>query len=150
MYRRILVPTDGSTLSRKAVKAAIAFAKACGATVTLLHVTRQHQVFLDESFVVPVTTSPSLRKEFKRQVAVLARELLDRSCRMASAAGIECDAVAVAGDSVHEAILDQARKYRCDLIIMASHGRRGLMRALLGSETAKVLVHGRIPVLVVR
>lgn len=150
MYQRILVPSDGSKLSDRAVSEAVNFAKAIGAKITVLHVMPKSQMFLDESFVVPVTTSQSLKDRFKKQVAVLAEEILDKARAQAAAAGVECDAIAVASDSPFDAIIKRTVKSNCDLIVMASHGRRGLSGVLLGSETSKVLVHSRIPVLVVR
>jgi nucleotide-binding universal stress UspA family protein len=150
MYRHILLPTDGSKLSDKAARQAIALAKKLGASITALHVMPTEQMFLDQSFVTPVTISPSLKSEFKKQAALGSKELLEKLRAQAAAAGVECQTVSAAADSPYRAILKQATTSGCDLIMMASHGRKGISGVLLGSETAKVLAHSKIPVLVVR
>lgn len=150
MYKNILVPTDGSKLSVAAVKQAVKFAGSIGAKITVLHVTPEYQMFLDEGFVVPGTTSPSLKEQFKEQAAARSKEILDAVRAEAAAGGVRCEGVSVASSSPYDSIIEQARKSKCDLIMMASHGRRGLSGLLLGSETSKVLVHSKIPVLVVR
>jgi nucleotide-binding universal stress UspA family protein len=150
MYRRILFPTDGSERSDRAARQAIALAKALGASITALHAVPTEQMFLEESFVTPVTISPSLKNQFKKQAALASKEILDKVRAQAAAAGVECEALSDAGDSPYRAILEQAKRLNCDLIMMASHGRKGVAGALLGSETAKVLAHSEIPVLVVR
>lgn len=150
MYQHILLPTDGSKRSDRAARQAIALAKALGAKITALHVIPTEQMFLDQSFVTPVTISPSLKSQFKKQAALGSKELLERLRAQAAAAGVECDVLSDAGDSPYRTILKQAKRLRCDLIMMASHGRKGISGALLGSETAKVLAHSEIPVLVVR
>jgi nucleotide-binding universal stress UspA family protein len=150
MYRHILLPTDGSKLSDRAVREAVRLAKTLGAKITALHVMPTQQMLLDEFFVVPVTTSQSLKSEFKKQAALRSKEILENVRRQGAAGGVECETVSAASDSPYKAILEQATKSGCDLIMMASHGRKGLAGVLLGSETAKVLVHSKIPVLVVR
>jgi len=150
MYRRILLPTDGSKLSDRAVKEAVKLAKTLGAKITALHLMPTEQMFLDQSFVTPVTISQSLKNQFKKQVALRSKEILENVRRKAGAAGVQCEMVSAASDSPYKAILKQATKSGCDLIMMASHGRRGISGVLLGSETAKVLLHSKIPVLVVR
>ena len=150
MFKSILVPTDGSKLSAKAVEVAINLAKSFGAKITMLQVMPKNQMFLDEGFVVPTTTSRSLITQFKKQTTARSKEILDEARTEATAAGVQCEAVLVASSSPYDAIIKQARKSRCDLIVMASHGRKGLEGLLLGSETAKVLVHSKVPVLVVR
>jgi nucleotide-binding universal stress UspA family protein len=150
MFKRILVPTDGAKLSAKAVKAAINLAKAFGAKITILHVMPAHQMFLDEGFVVPRTTSQSLRMQFKKQTSALSKEILGAVRNETVAAGVACDVASVVGKSPYDAIIKQAQKSKSDLIVMASHGRKGLAGLLIGSETAKVLTHSKIPVLVVR
>jgi nucleotide-binding universal stress UspA family protein len=150
MYRHILLPTDGSKLSDRAVREAVGLAKALGAKITALHVMPTEQMLLDEFFVVPVTTSQSLKSEFKKQAALRSKEILENVRRQAAGGGVECETATAASDSPYKAILEQATKSGCDLIMMASHGRKGVAGVLLGSETAKVLVHSKIPVLVVR
>jgi nucleotide-binding universal stress UspA family protein len=150
MYKSILVPTDGSKLSAKAVKEAIKLAKTCGAKITMLHVMPKSQMFLDEGFVVPTTTSESLNTQFKKQTTARSKEILDEARVEAAAAGVECAVASIASSSPYEAIIKLATKSKCDLIVMASHGRKGLEGLLLGSETTKVLVHSTVSVLVVR
>ena len=150
MFKSILVPTDGSKLSAKAVDAAINIAKAFGAKITTLQVMPEHQMFLDEGFVVPTETSRSLITEFKKQTAECSKEILDEARIRATASGVGCEVVSVANNSPYDAIIKQATKSKCDLIVMASHGRKGFEGLLLGSETSKVLVHSKVPVLVVR
>ena len=149
MFKHILLPTDGSKLSNKAVKQAIAFAKALGAKITAIHVVGDyHLVLPDEGFIMPDV--PALRKRFEAEEAVRAKKILDAVRKSASEAGVECDTVTATSDVPYETIINQATKFKCDLIIMASHGRRGLRGILLGSETQKVLTHSKIPVLVCR
>jgi len=150
MYQRILLATDGSKLSERAARQAIALAKALGATITALHVMPTEQMFLDQSYVTPVTISQSLKNEFKKQAALGSKEILEKVRAQAAAEGVECEAVSASGDSAYREILKQAKRSNCDLIMMASHGRKGISGVLLGSETTRVLVHSDIPVLVVR
>jgi nucleotide-binding universal stress UspA family protein len=150
MYQHILLPTDGSKLSDRALKAAVGLAKRLGAKITALHVMPTQQMFLGEGFVAPMTISQSLRNQFKKQAALRSKEILENACAQAAAAGVGCETVSVASDTPYRAIIKQAARSGCDLIMMASHGRRGISGVLLGSETAKVLVHSEIPVLVVR
>ncbi len=149
MYKHILLPTDGSKLSDKGVKETIRMAKALRARITAVHVVgNYHQLLYDEGFVLPVI--PVLRKDFEDRAAAHAKKILDPVREAASKAGVKCDTVVATGDLPYEMIIKQARRSKCDLIMMASHGRSGLKGILLGSETAKVLTHSKIPVLVVR
>ncbi len=149
MHNHILVPTDGSELSNQAIAHAIEFAKAFGAKLTLLNVLEEfylHIVY--EGFEVP--DKAALKKKYRESQAATAKRILDPAKQLVVAAGLQCDAVTLTSDSPCEAIIKQARKSKCDLIIMASHGRKGLQALLLGSETVKVLTHSKIPVLVCR
>jgi nucleotide-binding universal stress UspA family protein len=148
MYKHILVPTDGSKLSAKAVKQAIQFAKSIGATVTAIHVSNEFRAMMDEGFAVPAF--PAIKKRFEEETAKRSKALLESVKSGAQTAGVECNCVSVTNDFPYDAIIKQAKKSKCDLIMMASHGRKGLSSILLGSETAKVLTHSTIPVLVVR
>jgi nucleotide-binding universal stress UspA family protein len=150
MFKNILVPTDGTKLSAKAVKVAINIAKAFDAKITMLHVMPGNQMFLDDGFVVPRSASRSLSTQFKKQAGALSKELIEKVRAEVAAAGVDCEAVSVVSGSPYEAIVKRATKSKCDLIVMASHGRKGLAGLLLGSETNKVLVHSKFPVLVVR
>ena len=148
MYKHILLPTDGSPLSEKAVKQCIRFAKSVGAKITVLNVTPEFQMIMDESFVMP--NAAQVTKRFQEETGKRSKKLLAEVKASASAAGVDCDSVSVTSGMPYEAIIRQAKKAKCDLIMMASHGRKGLSSILLGSETAKVLTHSTIPVLVVR
>ena len=148
MYKHILLPTDGSKLSAKAVKQGIQFAKSIGAKITAIHVAPEYQMVIDEGFVMP--TVMSIQKRFEEETAARSKKLLDEVTADALAAGVACYGVTVVSGVPYDAIIKQAKKGKCDLIMMASHGRKGLSSILLGSETAKVLTHSTIPVLVVR
>jgi nucleotide-binding universal stress UspA family protein len=150
MYKHILVPTDGSPLSSKAVKQAAELAKSEGATMTILHVVSPYRspVASDEGFRVPEIAE--LRKRYDEAAQAAGRKIVDAAQKIAAKAGVECDVVVASADMPYDAIIKQAQKRKCDLIMMASHGRRGLQALLLGSETTRVLTHSRIPVLVCR
>lgn len=149
MYKHILVPTDGSELSNKTVKQAVALAQTLRAKITLLHVVGQyHQMMPDEGYVVPEV--PELRKRFEEAERVRAQKVLDAASKTAAEGGVGCEAVIATGDLPYDVIIKQAQQSGCDLIMMASHGRKGLQGLLLGSETVRVLTHSTIPVLVCR
>ena len=139
MYRHILIPTDGSALSHAAVEYGIALAKSVGAKVTILTVSTPFHTFAVESVI---TDTP---EQYAKQVAALARRSLDASKEAALAAAVSCETVHVEHDHPYLAIIDTAAKKSCDLIVMASHGRRGISAIVLGSETSKVLTHSSIP-----
>lgn len=147
MFKHILLPTDGSELSNKAVKRGIEFAKKIKARVTAIHVVPEFKVIADES-LVPL--SPTLKRRFEAEALTRAQRMLSTIARQAKARGVRCATMSVASDLPYQQIIAIARKKKCDLIMMASHGRRGLSSLLLGSETAKVLTHSKVPVLVVR
>jgi len=149
MFKHILLTTDGSKLSDKAVKQAISVAKALGAQITAVNVVGEYHLNLqDEGFAMPEL--PALKKRFEEAEAARAKKILDAVRKSAGQAGVKCDAVTVTSDLPYDAIIKQAKKSRCDVIVMASHGRKGLQGLLLGSETVKVLTHSTIPVLVCR
>lgn len=148
MFKHILLPTDGSKLSDRAVKHGIEFAKSIGAKVTTIHVVPEFRMIMDEGFVSPM--SAEFKKRFENESQQHARKMLAKVGKAADAAGVKCESVVVVSDFPYQQIIDTAKKKKCDLIMMASHGRRGLSSLLLGSETAKVLTHSSIPVLVVR
>ena len=148
MFKHILLPTDGSALSDKGVRQTIKMAKALGAQITAVHVVHRYQPLREEGYVMPEVSV--LREQFDRDVERQSNEVLDPVRQAAVKAGIKCDTVTATSDSPYEAIISQAKKSRCDLIMMASHGRKGIQRLLHGSETAKVLTHSKIPVLVLR
>jgi nucleotide-binding universal stress UspA family protein len=148
MFKHILLPTDGSKLSDRAVQRGIEFAKSIKAQVTSMHVVPEFRIVTDESFAMPLTAD--LKRRYDQEVRARAAKMLDKIGERAKAAGVKHDSVVVCSDVPYQEIIDVGRKHKCDLIMMASHGRRGLSGLLLGSETAKVLTHSKIPVLVVR
>ncbi len=148
MYKHILVPTDGSKLSSHAIRAACALAQTCGARVTGVYVIPPYTPPLyAEGMAYIADIGPKRHKEV---MAKAAKKALDAVGLEARRAGVACAAAAPLADQPWEGILKAARARRCDLIVMASHGRRGLAGLLLGSETTKVLTHSKIPVLVCR
>ncbi len=145
MFQHLLVPTDGSSLSRSTAIEAVRFAKAAGAKITGFHAMPELR-HMTQHPGLPTDT----RANFERQARAEANAALDFVKEAAQAQGVVCDTVMVASDQPHEAILRAARDRDCDLIVMASHGRRGIEAMLIGSETQKVLTHSKIPVLVWR
>ena len=144
MFKRILVPTDGSELSNKAIAAAIDLAKALGATVVGM-TTLEPYSYSNLSEYRPETLD-----DYESRMDQIGAERLGRIADAAARAGVPVETVAAKSFSPFEAIIDTAKGKSCDLIIMASHGRRGLNAVLLGSETQKVLTHTSIPVMVYR
>ncbi|MGO7041552.1 universal stress protein [Rhizobium acaciae] len=145
MFLNILIPTDGSALARSAVEKAVAFARDANATVTFVTVIEPFQVFSVESEQLSNT-----REEYRRLADAQASQLLTDAEIQARDQGVVSHTVKVESDEVDSAIIETALKHGCDLIAMASHGRGGVGSLLLGSVTAKVLSHSRIPVLVYR
>ena len=147
MFKHLLLPTDGSKLSDRAVRLGIRYAGRMKARVTALHVVPAFRTIADEGFA---PLSPALRKRLEDQARARATKILDAIARDARARKVRCATVTVTSDLAYQEIIGTARRKKCDLIMMASHGRRGLSSLLLGSETQKVLLHSKIPVLVVR
>jgi nucleotide-binding universal stress UspA family protein len=147
MYKHLLVPTDGTRLSDKAVTQAVSLAKVLGARITFLHATAPmpRPIYADG-----VTVDMIPRKEYMERAKAEAAKVLDRVAAKAKAAGVDTKVVHVMTETPWEAIIAGAKKAKADAIVMASHGRRGLASLLLGSETTKVLTHSTVPVLVVR
>ena len=149
MYKHILVPTDGSELSDKAVEAAIKLAKLAGARGTAFHAIEPYP--LQGAYAAEASGVAELQPEvFAERSEEYAKRVLDAVAAAAAAANVECTTGYATSRSASQAIVEKARKEGCDLIVMASHGRRGLEGFLLGSETQKVLTHSTIPVLVYR
>jgi nucleotide-binding universal stress UspA family protein len=147
MYKRILVATDGSSLSKKAVANAIALAASCGAELVALKVIpRYPQTYFEGS--IPLSAAEIARIE--KQWVDAAEENLASVQKNATAKGVACKGVTVKSDVVSDAIISAAKKHKADLIVMASHGRKGIKRLLLGSETQQVLTHSHTPVRVLR
>lgn len=148
MYKHILVPTDGTKLSDKALTHAIAMAKAYGARLTAFYASRDFP--LPEHSRGVVYEKVVLKKEYAADATHDAKAILDKAVARAKAAGVDCDAAHAFDDQPWQAILSAAAKHKCDAIVMASHARSGVTALLLGSETQKVLTYGKLPVLVVR
>lgn len=148
MYKHILVPTDGSKLSARAIRAATALAQTCGAKVTGVYVIPPWvPPMYAEGMVYVANLGPQRHKELMARAAKKALAVVTTEAQLA---GVACATVLPLADQPWQGILKTARAKRCDLIVMASHGRRGLAGLLLGSETTKVLTHSKIPVLVCR
>jgi nucleotide-binding universal stress UspA family protein len=147
MYAHLLVPTDGSKLSEKALAHAIALAKATKARVTLFHASPGYPTPVYADGMAVEVVSP---RDYAKQMKQAATKLLDRAAAKAAASGVTCATMHALSDAPWEAILAAAKKAKADTIVMASHGRSGLAGLLLGSETTKVLTHSKVPVLVVR
>ncbi|PUE08932.1 universal stress protein UspA [Limnohabitans sp. T6-5] len=147
MYERILVATDGSTLSKKAVASAIQLAATCGAELVAVKIVpRYPQAYFEGS--IPLSAAEVSRIE--KQWTDAAQANLNLVQKSATAKGVTIKTVTVKSDVVSDAIIATAKKQKADLIVMASHGRKGIKRLLLGSETQQVLTHSHIPVLVLR
>ncbi|HEX8784554.1 MAG TPA: universal stress protein [Telluria sp.] len=145
MYRSILLPTDGSDASRRAIVAGIALAHNVGADVVGLHVTPVFHILTANSRMLQDTPD-----QYAAECSQRARRVLAAVEGAAREAGVTFRLEHASSDAPYDAIIETARRLGCDLIVMASHGRSGIKGLLLGSETQKVLVHGSIPVLVHR
>ena len=147
MYKKILVATDGSTLSRKAVESAISLVATLGAELVALKVVpRYPQSYFEGGLALQAEEVSRVEAQW----ALDGQAIVDAIEKTAAAKGVKTKAVTAISDLVSEAIIATAKKEKCDLIVMASHGRRGIKRLLLGSETQLVLTHSHIPVLVLR
>lgn len=145
MYRHVLIATDGSSLSGRAVEHGVGLARALGADVTLLTVSERFHVFALDAEQLEETAA-SFREHMKEH----ALKTLSEAAEAAQVAGLEAAQIHLEDDEPYQAIIRTAERRGCDLIVMASHGRGGVSALLLGSETLKVLTHSKIPVLVVR
>ena len=147
MYQKILIATDGSALSRKAVSSGLQLAALTGAGIVALKVVPRYPISYFEG---GVALSVNNIADVEKQWAEAAMAVVDKVKDAAEAEGIKARAMTVSSDFTAEAIINAAKKHKCDLIVMASHGRRGMKRLLMGSETMHVLTHSHIPVLVLR
>ena len=139
MYQRILVATDGSPLSRKAVRDAIGLGVSLGASLVALNVVPRYPLSYFEG---GATVSPQEVGRIEKEWAEKAQAIVDTVRKSAEAAGLKAKAVVATSDLVANSILAAAKKNKCDLIVMASHGRKGISRILLGSETQQLsLIH---------
>ena len=145
MYKHILIPTDGSELSAKAINEGVALAKAIHAEVTAITVSETFHTFSVNPMVV--TETP---EQYQKDSDARAEKYLAVANNAATAAGVPYEGIHVTHDYPYEAIIAVAKEIGCDLIVMASHGRKGMSALVLGSETVKVLTHSNIPTLVCR
>jgi nucleotide-binding universal stress UspA family protein len=145
MYTNILIPTDGSELSVKAVLHGSALAKRVGSRIIVLTVLQPFHTFTADAEMIEDT-----RTEYKARTQEYAEKTLGAVAHAAQTAGVACEMVQVEQEHPYQAIIDTAESKGCDLIVMASHGRHGFAAIVIGSETIKVLTHCKIPVLVHR
>jgi nucleotide-binding universal stress UspA family protein len=147
MYKRILIATDGSTLSRKAVAHGLDLAQSVGAEVVVTKVVPR---YTQTYFEGVVTLSVDDVKQIEKDWVAHGQAILDKAVQAAGSRNVKVKTAIVKSDRVAEAIIATAKKNDCDLVVMASHGRKGIGRVLLGSETNAVLTHSHVPVLVLR
>ena len=150
MVCHVLVPIDGSNLSAAALSEALDLAKQWGAQVSVFHVQPSYYGRPDVAiYGEGLVLDPALSEQFSQANARFAATILEKALDQARAEGVEASSDTCVSPLVHEAILEAAERLGCDLIAMASHGRRGLAGLLIGSETQRVLTHARLPVLVI-
>ena len=144
MFKRILVPTDGSDITSKAITTSIALAKSVGAQL--------YTISVKEPFPYSAISEmqPTPPQEFFDAQERIASKRVQHVVELSAAAGLVCQGHTVEALHPWEAIIDHAKRLECDLLVMASHGRRGVSALLLGSETQKVLTPSKVPVLIVR
>ncbi|MGN6719887.1 MAG: universal stress protein [Candidatus Binatia bacterium] len=144
MFKHILIPTDGSELSEAAVQNGIQLARSLNAKVTGLHVVLPFHVFTTRTEMLEET-----KGQYERESKIQAEQFLNFIKKTAEKAEVRCETEYATSDHPYETIIKTAENRGCDLIVMASHGRRGVQGVLIGSETQKVLTHTKTPVLVV-
>ena len=147
MYQCILIATDGSPLSDKAVEAGLSWAALAGAAVVALKVIPHYP---RSYFEGGLATDTNDMKRIEQQWSEAAHTLVNAIKNQGEAQKVAVTPVVVKSDLVAEAVIETAQNHHCDLIVMASHGRKGIQRLLLGSETQHVLTHANVPVLVLR
>lgn len=145
MFKHLLVAVDGSTLSDTAYRKAIALAQALKARTTAIQVVAHYDVMRLQTGLLRETREHYMQEAYRQ-----AEAYLTTIAEEAAAAGVQCDTACVTGDHIFQAIIDEAEARQCDLIVMASHGRRGVEALVIGSETHRVLTHTKIAVLVFR
>jgi len=149
MYSRILVTTDGSELGQKGVEHGLALAKSLGVAATVVTVTEPFPVY-SSGIGYDISWSSAAINEYAEKQANASDAILASARQIAERQGVSVETLHVPDAQVAEAIIATAQEKNCNLIVMASHGRRGLGRLMLGSKTSEVLTHSDIPVLVVR
>ena len=145
MYAHILIATDGSDLAQRAVEQGLALAKALGSAVTAVTVTEPWTAAVSGEWAVAFPV-----EEYEKASAANAEKVLDGVQQAAVSLGVTCDAVHVKDQYAAEGIVEEAKARNCDLIVMASHGRRGIAKFVLGSQATRVLAHSSVPLLVCR
>jgi nucleotide-binding universal stress UspA family protein len=145
MFKHLLIPIDGSPRARKALKAGIGFAKEVGAKVTAYHALEVIPPYYGQGFLAPSALEPVEAAARKH-----AKKYLDEATKIAGAVAVPCESQVSKPDTVYQGIIDAAKKNKCDVIFMASHGHSELASAVIGSVTVKVLAHSKIPVVVFR
>lgn len=145
MYKKILIPTDGSNLSDSAVRHGLDLAAESRAQVVVLTVTTPFHILALDPAMISDTAA-----DYEKSVTSHAAAILERAKCAATAKNVKCETVHVERDHPYEAIIQVAAVKGCDAILMASHGRRGATAVILGSETVKVLTHSKLPVIVYR
>ena len=150
MYKHILIGTDGSELGYRAVAHGLALAKTVQAQVTVVTVTEPWSTFDLALEVGKHRHNPNPLQQFEAMAADVAKHILDAAAAKAKAAGVACQVEHVANRHAAEGIIETAEKTGADLIVMASHGRRGINRLLLGSQAYELLTHCKVPTLIVR
>jgi len=147
MYEKILVATDGSKLSEKAVASAISLAALSGADLVAIKIIpRYPQSYFEGGLALQAAEVSRIEKQWSDE----GQAVVDEVKKAAEQQGVKTKAITIKSDVVSDGIIAAAKKHKCDLIVMASHGRRGVKRLLLGSETQQVLTHSHIPVLILR
>ena len=147
MYKRILVATDGSALSKKAVQSAIDLASSLDANLTVLNVVPRYPIsYYEGGMVVLIEDVARTEKLWSDKAKNMVNAVQDT----AQSKGVKAKGIVMQSNEVAESIIAAAKKHKCDLVVMASHGRKGIKRILMGSETLHVLTHSTLPVLVLR
>ncbi len=149
MYKHILVPTDGSELANRGVTAAVELAKSLSAKITLLHAVEA----FNAAFTSPDGAwigGAELYSQIEAAQTENAEKILQEASQTVAASGVLFEAVSTKDSPPADAIVKAAEEKGCDLIVIASHGRRGVSRMVLGSQTSEVLAHSKVPVLVIR
>jgi nucleotide-binding universal stress UspA family protein len=147
MFKHVLIPTDGSKVARRAIKAGVALAKELGAKVTAYYAMETFQPYVySEGYIMNTATL----RNFEEQARALGRKYLGEVEKAAKAAGVPCNSVMSKPATPAHGIVDAAKRKKCDVIFMASHGRGEFASLVLGSVTQKVLARSKIPVLVFR
>ena len=146
MFKHILMPTDGSAHSERAVERGIELARLCGAKVTGIHVLQDYQMMMASEGMVP----PGIEEQMDKQARDQAASFLAFVQKAADAAGVPCETLVAKGNHPYDAIVDSANARGCDLIVMTARHRKGLGALLMGSEASRVLHRSSIPVLTFR